>query len=321
MITTDPDHFSGAIPSVVPNRTPDIDQTEVGRRRAEEAAGMFRPKARPSRRAALILGSSVLASLAGCFKWMQPVSPITAEQSLLVGSMPQTCRNHVYSFFILGADPTDCADVGSLRKHLQKMGFIKAYLGDWFYKDHFAKEIHKVRQEDKLARFALIGYGLGASKARSLAEKVQADGVTIDLLVYLGESGDPPPPNVMKLVAIQGTSHIRETIPVEGAENIVYAKVNQHGSVKHPKTLDVLVRELTWVASRIPVIDREPGPNPFPEPVPRPLGPVPTGPRDEWDFLKPRPLTTPGQQPEMLPQPKPVEPPQKPDPTTTTRAG
>ncbi len=284
---------------------------------------MSHPKPGWHRLLLLILGSALAAGLAGCFKWMQPVSPITPQQLLLCGTMPQFCRNHVYQVFLLGADPVDCADVGGLRKHLQKLGFIKSYLGDWFYKDYFAREIRKIHQDDKLARFALIGHGLGASKARSLAEKLQGDGITIDLLVYLGGTGGPRPGNVLKLVNIQGVPHGSESPHVDGAENVFFAEVGSMGCVKHPNTLDRLVTELTWVASRVPVIDREPPPNPFPEPTPRPTGPFPTGPRDEWDFLKPRPLVNPPgkapQQPELLPVPK-KEPQQKPpaDPTTTS---
>lgn len=266
-----------------------------------------------------IMGLAVVLSLAGCFKWMQPVSPITPQQLILCGSMPQACRNHVYLFFLLGADPVDCADVGCLRKHLQDLGFIKAYLGDWFHKDYFAKEIRKIHAEDKVARFALIGYGLGASKARRLAETLQGDGLTIDLLVYLGGSAGPRPDNVLKLVNIQGTSHLKESPAVAGAENVHYLEVGSLGCVTHPKTLDCLVTELTWVASRVPVVHREPPPDPFREPTPHPLGPVPTGPRDAWDFLKPRPpANLPGQvpdQPERLPPPKP-EPPKKPESVT-----
>lgn len=281
---------------------------------------MFPPQP-PSRRfVSLILGLTLVVSLAGCFKWMEPANPITPQQLILCGSMPQACRNHVYLFFLLGADPIDCADLGCLRKHLQDLGFIKAYLGDWFHKDYFAKEIRKIHKEDKLARFALIGYGLGASKARKLAETLHGDGLTIDLLVYLAGSAGPRPDNVLKLVNIQGTSHLGESPVVAGAENVVYTEVGSLGCVSHPKTLDCLITELTWVASRVPVINRELPPDPFREPTPHPIGPPPAGPRDAWDFLKPKQLVNPPgpapqQQPEILPPPKP-EPPKKPESTT-----
>lgn len=280
---------------------------------------MFRPQPKPWRLAGLLLGSAVVASLAGCFKWMEPPSPITPQHRLLCGSMPQACRNHVYVFFLLGVDPIDCADVSGLRDHLQSLGFIKAYLGDWFYRDHFVKEIRKIHEKDPLARFAVVGYCLGAVKARELAGKLQGDEQPIDLLVYLGEGVEGPRPgNVLKLVNIQGTRCLGKSPQVEGAENITYPEVSVKKSVKHPQTLDLLVRELTLVGSRVPVIDKLPPPNPFPAPTPRPLGPVPSGPRDEWDFLKPQPLLPPGQTPtqptppvppqrEMLPKPKPVE--------------
>jgi hypothetical protein len=250
---------------------------------------------------------------------MEPASPITHQHKLLCGSMPQFCRNHVYVFFILGIDPLDCADVGGLRGHLQGLGFIKSYLGDWFCKDHFAKCIHKIREEDKLARFALVGYRLGACSARDLAEKLKGENIPIDLLVYLGEGAEGArPANVQKLLNIQGTSCLDRffTPPhIEGAENFLFAEESPKGTVCHPKTLDRLVYELTVVASRIPVVEKPTPPNPFPEPTPHPLVPVPPGPRDEWDFLKPQPLVPPGQtpqqpeprietQPEVLPQPK-----------------
>jgi len=239
--------------------------------------------------------------------------------------MPQACRNHVYIFFILGIDPLDCADISGLREHLQTVGFTKSYLGDWFYKGYFAKEILKIHKEDPLARFALIGYRLGASTAKELAEE-RREGPPIDLLVYLGGGVEGSrPDNALKVLNIQGTSCLHKSPMVEGAENITYAEVGPMGSVKHPKTLDVLLRELTLVGSRVPVIDRQPAIGPFQEPRPRPLAPPLPGPplpgrRDEWDFLQPRPLVpTPGQtpqpqvpQPELLRPPKPVLPPPPP---------
>ncbi len=263
---------------------------------------MFQQQCGKDRLLCLLLGWALVATLSGCFKGTQLNTPIiTPQHRILCGSMPQACRSHVYVFFILGIDPLDCADLGGLREHLQKIGFTKSYLGDWFYKSYFAKEMVKIAREDPLARFALIGYCLGASTARELAEE-RKDGPPIDLLVYLGGGSDGPRPgNVLKLLNIQGSSHLHKSTEVEGAENVTYPEVGCMGSVTHRKTLDVLVRELTLVGSRVPVIDRHPPPAPFLEPRPRPLpGPVLPGPLpgppgpparpDEWDFLQPRPL-------------------------------
>ncbi len=282
---------------------------------------MIRAQPRASKLLGLILGSAFLASLAGCFKWMEPASPITPQHRLVCGSMPQFCRNHVYIFFLLGADPLDCADLGGLREHLQKLGFIKSYLAEWFYRDYFAAKIAKIHEEDKLARFALVGYRLGACEARKLAEQLHTKGQTIDLLVYLGGGPDGPrPPNVLKLLNIEGKCPSEKQSVVNPSDTVRIEEVSQKGCVSHPRTLELLVRELTLAGTRVPVVAQPLPANPFPEPTPRSLRPAPdqakpkAGPPDEWDFLKPKSLPAPPTQsprpmPEMLPRPTPVDPP------------
>jgi len=202
----------------------------------------------------------------------------------------------VYIFFLNGNDPLDCSNLTGLCERLQELGYIKTYLGEWFYTSYFAKEICRIHKEDPTARFVLIGFGYGADQARKLAGKVEPDGVPIDLVVYLGgctkeEAGKDRPGNVAHVLNIQGSSWFGGCPHLENAENINYTEVCQQGTVTHKRTVDALVMELAQVTSRVPVIEKVPPPNARPpEPLPHPIKPPAPGARDDWDFLKPEQL-------------------------------
>ena len=183
--------------------------------------------------------------------------------------MPQCCRNHVYIFLICGQGPLDLGNMGGIRESLISLGYIKTYCGECCYSRYYKDEIIRLHDEDESARFVVMGYGLGANTAAELTDAVQADGATIDLLVYCGGiaiSDEPKnrPSNAQRVVHLLSGGVDSVGSPLEGADNILLTDATHFGTATHPYTMELLVRELTEVASRVSVVGS-----------PRPAGPTP----------------------------------------------
>jgi hypothetical protein len=244
------------------------------------------------------LAAFLLGTQPGCLTCLHPVTPPAKEQVCLCGELPRCCRNHVYVFFVNGLDPLDCANLNGVRDYVQGLGFIKTYYGQLYHKSYFASEIRRLHQEDPDARFVLVGFSFGANQVRDLAHAVRPDGVTIDLLVYLGgntleNTPEDRPENALRTLNVLASGCVWNGDTLDGAENVHYADVWHFGSPTHPHTLDLLAEELAVVAGRVPVVLPAELPPLEGEqaPTPRPVTVRPEGPPDEWDFLKTKQFT------------------------------
>jgi hypothetical protein len=212
---------------------------------------------------------------------------LPAPQRVTACKVAPTCsRNHVYVFMIHGLDPFDWANLQGVRDYIQALGFRKTYYGQLYHTSHFEKEVRRLHQEDPEARFVLIGFSFGANMVRALANQAQAEGIPIDLLVYLGGNtlkNEPrdQPENTAKIVNILASGCIWNGAWMDRAENIHEQDVFHFGSPSHPVTLEVLARELAVIAGQVPAVS-EAGPE-----LPAEVAPIPAPTQGEWDFLKP----------------------------------
>jgi pimeloyl-ACP methyl ester carboxylesterase len=252
---------------------------------------------------------------AGCLQYLHPVDPLPVEEVRDNFQVPTACKNGVYVFLLHGIDPFDLANLEGLRDYVQSLGYIKTYYGQPFHAFYCATEIVAIRKRDPNARFVVIGFSYGAGLVRDLACSVGKLGIGIDLLVYL--DGVPldarplgRPANARKVVNILAFAR-RDQYKIVGAENLRYDDAWHYGTVTHPKTLRMLVRELAEVALRVPVITDAPPPVPgvpapqvlpapkelsapqvlpAPKELPAPKQlppPKPNAKRGGWDFLEP----------------------------------
>jgi hypothetical protein len=231
-----------------------------------------------------------VAPAAGCLGKLHPVPPPTPEELHACAAVPQPCRNHVYVFLVHGLDPLDYANLTGVREHLNALGYIKTYQGQLYHGCHFAREIRRLHADDPDARFALVGFSLGANVARDIANAVADDGIHIDLLVYLGGNtldNDPEdrPANVGKVVNILARGWVWNGADIADAENVEYTDVYHFGSPTHPHTLEVLSRELLAAAGNVPIVVSKPAPA-VPEQAPAPR-PADDEAGDDWNFLRP----------------------------------
>jgi len=235
-----------------------------------------------------------LVTGSGCMCYLHPIEPAQRDLIEPCRGVPKCARDHVYIFFVHGMDPLDCANLTGVRDHVQELGFHKTFYGQLYHGPLFEKEIRRIHQEDPDARFVLVGFSFGANVVRSLAQTAKADGVTIDLLVYLGGNtlkNEPhdQPENACRIVNILASGCIWNGDTMDRADNIHEPDVWHFGTPTHKATLEKLTQELAEVVAQVPVVERvePPAPEGEPAPTPRRVVPPPAGPRDEWDFLKP----------------------------------
>ncbi len=244
----------------------------------------------------LLWATFMLTTAEGCLRFAHPIQPPPVELTDACRQAPEDCRNHVHIFFIHGLDPFDFANLEGVRDYVQSLGFIKTHYGQLYHTWKFRDDVRHIHQEDCDARFVLVGFSFGANMVRNLANAVREDGITIDLLVYLGGNTldnvpSDRPDHCLQIVNILAAGCIWNGCTMDGAQNYHFTNVWHFGSPTHPGTLEMLARELAIVAAHVPVYEL-PG-NPGPEaPRPRPLGnPPPLRPeeRQEWGFLEPGP--------------------------------
>jgi len=244
----------------------------------------------PRRLRGVLLAVTLLGTT-GCLSFCHPVAPPSKELAAPCTVLPQDCRNHVHMFFVHGLDPLDFANLSGVRDYVQSLGFVKTHYGQLYHVFQFKKDILRIHQEDPEARFVLVGFSFGANMVRDLANVARENDIPIDLLIYLGGNTlenipRDRPDNVLRLVNILATGWIWNGTTFDGAENLNYSGVWHFGSPSHLKTLEVLARELSVVASRVPIVERVEPPSVEDAPTRR-LIKAEDDAGEEWDFLRP----------------------------------
>jgi len=205
--------------------------------------------------------------LCSCMSVLHPIRDEQDEARRALAMVPVSARERVHIFILHGLDPFDYANLAGLRGYCADLGFPNTWLGQFYHAGRFAAEIRSVAQDDPGAGLVLIGFSAGANAARDVATSLQEDGITIDLLVYMGgntlaDVPDSRPENVRKVIHILATGYVFKGTAITGAENYKYAQTWHFGSPSHPHTLAILRRELLEVAERV---GAEAGDQPMPK--------------------------------------------------------
>ncbi len=187
-----------------------------------------------------LLAASALSS--GCLSFCHSTGQPPPEQKSACNTLPRYCRNHVYVFFIQGIDPLCVSNLSGVRDYVQSLGFIKTYYGQLYHAGTIAKEIRRLHGEDENAHFVLIGYNLGANGVRDVAKAVQRDGISVDLIVYMGGIALEDVPemktaNVGRVVNIRTKDWLGNGPVLEDAVNLTCTDVSFFGDADVP--LDV----------------------------------------------------------------------------------
>jgi hypothetical protein len=197
-------------------------------------------------------------------RFVHPIAPPTPEALAPATAVPQESRRHVHVFLVHGVDPLDLANLEGVRKYIQSLGYPQVYCGQAYEVPEFRTTIRRIHKEDPGGRFVLMGFSLGANRARDLANAAGEDHIPIDLLVYAGgntlkNTPADQPANALRIANILASGCIWNGAHMDRADNISCADVWHFGSPSHPRTLAYLARELAVVAERVPAETR-PGP-------------------------------------------------------------
>jgi hypothetical protein len=201
---------------------------------------------------------AALVALSGCLRFVRSICPPEPAMTAPCQGLPEFFRDHVHVFLLHGLDPFDCANLVGVRDYVRYLGFCNTHYGQYFDAGHFRKEICQIRQADPFARFVVIGFSRGARAAHDMVHDLQADGVTISLLVYLDGKGlmyytDPRLENVERTVNVRAPGLVWQSPCIDGAENLD-VPVWHFATPTYPRVLEVLAQELTIVATAQPVV-------------------------------------------------------------------
>ncbi len=194
--------------------------------------------------------------------WVAPATEPTPDWALL----PQQAKNHVYIYLLNGNDPLNTGNLLGVRDYLHQRGFVKTSYGQQFHGPWFESEIEEIHAADPLARFVLVGFSAAAGPVNQLARRLGEEGIGVDRLIYLDgvflfrSEELVKPDNVEKFVNLQSEGWIVHGSPREGAENFTLKGAGHFDVPSHPRTLEILMREATTVAQKMPVVVTLPDP-------------------------------------------------------------
>ncbi|HVK14449.1 MAG TPA: hypothetical protein VM597_37265 [Gemmataceae bacterium] len=177
------------------------------------------------------------------------------------GGVTPAQQDRVHVFAINGLNPLCLGNFNGMCNYFRDQGFTNTHFGQFYTYFWFADAIHEIKARDPEAKIVLIGFSSGATNAKWLANRLDRDGVPVDLLVYL--VGDfvwntpaSRPPNVRRIVNIRGRGLILLGGLVDG-EDIDGAR-NERVDCRHilapsrPEMLKLLTEELLALAASPP---------------------------------------------------------------------
>jgi hypothetical protein len=191
----------------------------------------------------VILAWLTIASSPG--RTQTPTAPAPAEPK------SDGPKDHWHIFLVNGVDPLKFGNLSSLGRRLQEQGFSHTYYGELPSLPRFRETIRQVRRDDASARFALIGFSLGANRACELAQSLQPDGIRVDVAVFLSGNhwlGGLPaerPPNVGRVVNILASGALKNTGWRDWAENYQIRSALHFGTPNHAETLQLITEVLS----------------------------------------------------------------------------
>jgi hypothetical protein len=141
--------------------------------------------------------------------FLHPLPPCDPDLRARCLAVPDTNRDRVHVFFVNGVDPLCLGNLNSLCAHLQQLGFRNSHFGQLWSTPLCVSKLRRLKREDPGARVVLLGYSAGANAVRWVANRLNKEGVPVDLLVYLGgdlidDSDRSRPENVGGVLNITG---------------------------------------------------------------------------------------------------------------------
>jgi len=190
-----------------------------------------------------------------------------ADAAATVPEPPPAGRcDHVYVFLVNGIDPLNLCHFDKMPDYLRSQGYDHVTMGRLnTSRRPFYREIRRIRAADPCARVVLVGFSAGANVVCRVTDDLAADGMQVDLLVYLGGcmvSNSPAwkPRNAGRVVNIRdsglvflGGGLMSSGDDVDGVNNVQIPGVSLHVDTPAQQvTQETLARELAAQAAAVP---------------------------------------------------------------------
>jgi hypothetical protein len=190
-------------------------------------------------------------------------SPVLqGEVAAACQTIPSCQRERVYVFFVNGLDPLHRGKLDQTREYVERLGFARTYLGEMYDCRDFENEIRRIHREQPDARFVLVGFSFGANLVKVMAHALEADGIDIDLLAYIGgdtlqNTSEYRPAKTHRILNVTGRGCpwllgglVFDGVDIDGADNLRLAEAGHYEVPTDPKTLELLACGLGEVAAR-----------------------------------------------------------------------
>ncbi len=178
-------------------------------------------------------------------------------------AVPAERRDRVQLFAINGMDPLYLGNLNGLCGCIRQLGFPNVRCCPASQCRALRAEIGERHRQAPACRVALLGYSLGAVRARDLCSDLNRDGVPVELLVYLG--GDTienvpasRPPNVAQVLNITGHGYLPRGGDLFYNGCHLDGATNRRLNARHmllptrPETVELLTLQLVAVAQAPP---------------------------------------------------------------------
>jgi hypothetical protein len=220
-----------------------------------------------------LIGLALLSCQAGCLAYLNPVPALNSADRNSCQAFHETDRDRVHVFFINGLDPLDKGNLVGLSERVRELGFQHVTFGQMYSVPGIRREIVQIHRQDPQAKFVLVGFSFGANLVRVLTDEVQAEGIPIDLLVYLGgdtltNSPEDRPTNARHIVNITAegcvwlfAGLIWNGEDIDGAENLRLQGVDHFHIPTNERVLEMLRVDL------MEVVGSEPASHPATQPA------------------------------------------------------
>jgi hypothetical protein len=234
---------------------------------------------------------AILPALSGCLHHFHEPPAVDPTKWRASDEVSEDAKNRVYVFMFDGCDPTEHGSVLEIKGFLNRIGFGKSYTGFSYHREHFAAEMLLLQAECPNNRFAVVGYGHGAVAAQRLAQDAAANGIVVDLLVYLQPCELAPEVEAelgTRTVTVWGDASYWHPRLKSAGDVLELPKTSRNDVPTHWQTLTMLEKELTAIAFSVAPRPRPPAPmvqlvEPLPPPRATPPRPQPLP--LEWRFL------------------------------------
>jgi hypothetical protein len=194
---------------------------------------------------------------------LHPLQVHPQEHAALAGALPPLCREQLHVFFVNGLDPAGYANLAALSGYVKAQGYLHTYYYQLRSSAQLTGRVRQIHQQDPQARFALVGFSAGTYVVRGSAHSLREEGITVDLLVYIG--GDmilntpySRPANVCRVLNITGHGFLLSGgdllfngDEIDGARNL-RLPCRHMLLPSRRETIDALMQELTAAAAARP---------------------------------------------------------------------